>query len=99
MGLVPIGMTEARLVVANDRIVPIANVKRAVGTEFHIHGPKFAARRTNQRRAIFETESGAIIDNVHAPNGIVDVSAKDEAALPVVRPMRVGDEIAARTFA
>src|SRR4051794_16732657 len=92
-------MAEASLIMADDRVVPIAKIKRAVRAKFHIDRPEFAARRTNQRRTVFETKTRAIIDDIDAPNGVVDVAAENKATLPIVRPMRVGDKIAAGTFA
>src|SRR5207253_762801 len=99
MGFVAIGMAETRLVMADNGIVPVAQIECAVGTELHIDGPEFAARGTNQRRAVFETKAGPVIDDVHAPNGVVDVAAENQPALPIVGPVRVGNEIAAGTFA
>ena len=98
MGFVATGITEAGLVVADDRVEPIAEIERAVRTEFHVHWPETAARRFDQGRPVFESETCAIVDDVEHPHCIVDIAAHDERALPVIREVRRADDVAAAHF-
>src|SRR6476620_10605851 len=61
MDFVAVRMPETGLVMADNGIVPVAEIKGAIGTEFHIDGPKAAAARFYERRHVLEAEAGAIV--------------------------------------
>ena len=93
---VPVRMAKTRLIMTDDRIVPVANVERAVRAKLHIHGPKTPAGRFNQRRQIFQGEPCAIVADFERPHGVVDVTADNQRALPRVGKVREGDDQLAR---
>src|SRR5216117_834940 len=99
MGLVAIRMTEARLVMADNRVVPVAKIERAVRAKLCIHGTEAAAGGLEQWRQVFEGEPGAVVPDSQGPQSIVDVTANDEHALPRVGKVRGADNVAAARLA
>ena len=84
---VAIGMPEACLVMPDDWIVPVANVERPVGTELYIDGTKVPRSRFDERFTINQSEARTIVLYFKNPNGIVDVAAGNNQALPVLGKM------------
>src|SRR5215204_2362921 len=70
MRFVTTRIAEAGLIMSDDRVVPIADIQCAVGTELYIDGPKAAAGRPDQRRSVFEAKARAVFDDVYDPDGI-----------------------------
>src|SRR3954470_9233407 len=99
MSFIATGIAEAGLVMADDRIVPVANVERAVRTELHVNGTEITAGGANERRQIFDGEAGAVVVQLQRPDCVVDVAAGDQNALPLGRKMFGADNIAAAAFA
>ncbi len=99
MRLVAVRMAKAGLVMADDGIIPVAEVERAVGAEPYIHGAEAAAGGFDERRQIFENEPGPVVADFDRPDRVVDVTAEDERALPGVREMRSANDLAAAHFA
>src|SRR5262249_32744717 len=98
MRFVAVRMTEARLIMTDDRIVPIAEIKRTVGTELRIDGTKAPASRFDERWQVFQAEACAAVVDLERPHGVVDVAAEDEHALPRVRKMGGANDLAAAGF-
>src|SRR4030095_2746750 len=87
---VPVRMPEARLIMTNDRVVPIANIKCAIGPELHVHRterPAGACDQMRQGRMIHDPEARAVILYLQRPHGIVKIAAHDHRALPLVGEM------------
>src|SRR5207247_2311318 len=96
---VAVGITETGLIMADDRVVPIAEIKGAIGTELHVHRAKTATGRLDQWRPVFEAEARAVVADGERPHGVVDVTAHNERALPGIGEMRCADDVAAADFA
>src|SRR2546423_15219061 len=84
---------------ADDRIVPVTEIERAVGAEFHVHRPETAARGFDQRRHILEAKPRAVVMDSERPHGIVDITTENERPLPFVRKLGRADKISTTGFA
>src|SRR5258705_65040 len=87
VGFIAVGVTEARLVMADDRIVPVADVQRAVRAKFYIDRTEISAGGADQWRRILKPKTCAVIHELDRPDRIIDISAGDQSALPVVGKM------------
>src|SRR5688572_21114389 len=94
VGFVAVGMAEASLVMADDRIVPITDVERAFGTELCVYRAEGAIGGGDEWFEIFEREAGTIFQDAERPDGVIDVAAQDQLALPVVGKVRGAHNIA-----
>ncbi len=96
---IAIGVAKAGLVVADDRVVPIAEVQGAVRAELDIDRAEAAVGRCDERLGVFEAEAGAVLVDGHRPDAVVEVAADDEASLPVAGEMGSADDFAAAHLA
>ena len=99
MRFVAIRIAEARLIVADDRVVPIRDVERAVGAELRIHRTEAAAGGLEERRQIFQRKTRTVVFDPQRPDGIVDVATRDERALPCVGKVRRAHDVAVAALA
>src|SRR5436190_8111092 len=95
---VAVGMPEARLVMADDGVVPITYVERAIRAELHIDGAKGAIGSRDQRLEIFQREPRAIFNDAQSPNRVINVTTCDELALPFIWKMRCAHNVRAAHF-
>ena len=92
-------VTEACLIMADDRVVPIGEVQRAIRSEPRVHWSKALVRCGHQRLGIGEREAGAVVRHVHRPHGVVDVAGNNQPALPGVGEVRGLHDLAAAHLA
>ena len=98
MRFVSVRVAEAGLVMADDRVIPITNVERAVRSELRVHGTERTVRGRNQGLKILERKACAVFNDAQRPNGIVDVAAEDQLPLPLIRKMHGAYDVAAADF-
>src|SRR5439155_20009750 len=77
MLLVAARVAKAGLIVADDRIIPIGHINRAVGANLHIDGAKTDVARNQQRRLFFGGKAGAVVFEPEDDNPIIDESARN----------------------
>jgi hypothetical protein len=93
--LVAIRMPEAHLIVPDDRIEPVGDIKRAVGPELHVHRSKRAMPALNDRRqrgVIGDLHAGAVALDLERPDAVVDEPAREHQALPLGGEVRALDD-------
>ena len=78
---------------ADDGVIPIGDVERAVGAELHVDGAEAGVRASDERRKIVHAEARTVVLDLERPDGVVDVAAEDERALPFGGPVRVRDDV------
>lgn len=98
VSFVAVWVAEAGLVMADDRIVPIADIKRAIGAKFDVDRPETTGGGFDEGGAVFEDEAGIVIADLEGPNRVIDVTAQDEQSLPGIGKMGSADDIPAAGF-
>src|SRR5437588_9498385 len=98
MLLIAARFAEAGLIMSDDRVIPIAHIKRAIRPESHIDWPEAATGRLDERRQVRQAEACSVIVDPEAPDGVVDVAPDDERALPRFREMRSADDLPTADF-
>ena len=96
---VPIGMTEARLIVSDDRIEPVAQIQRPVGTKSRIHNSKRGVGRFNQGRQPLGAEGRTVLGHPKSFDRVLQVATGDKLALIRRRPVAVVHHIATAKLA
>ena len=94
MGFVAFRVTIEVVLVAGDRIIPIDNVDRSVGTKFDVDGTKVAVLRTQQRFDKVHFETTAILRCSKARDLILLVVAHPKAAIAEFVDARVAARFA-----
>src|SRR5689334_17696517 len=97
--LVSIRITKAGLVMTDDGVIPVANIKRAVWCKLDVHRAKAAVCGLDQRRQIFEHKARTVRADLQRPHSVVYVAADDERTLPGIWKMRRADDVAAAHLA
>ena len=84
MRLVALRVAVAGLVMADDRVVKVAHVDRAVGPLTHVHRAEGVVRRTEQHGQLRGSEAGAVVEDAVQFHFARHEAGDDGAALRVV---------------
>ena len=84
--------------VADERIVPIGDVERAVWTHPHIDGTKRVVGGNNQWSKLFQSVTRAVVGKTPTRHAILFERSGNQISLPIVREMSSADDFAASKF-
>ena len=89
-------VAEIDLAVLNDRVRPVGDVDRTVGTDLHVDGTKRDVLGADEVRHLARDVGGILVVDGEAHDTMRAEIARHGVALPVVREVRAADVFEAR---